>query len=96
MGARENWKGECQEYQSHGKIMERDKTEYPVTQLLKSWMVIGYWSQGPGLVSKHMNKIIVQIWIMKNIVLPSVRKIAVIQTIINSESRVTKKIQDKQ
>ena len=28
MGARENWKGECQEYQSHGKIMERDKTEY--------------------------------------------------------------------
>ena len=59
----------------------------------------GYWLQDSVLVSKHItniDKIIMGIRIINNEVLPSGRLIDVCWTRVISESRVTKRRQDKQ
>ena len=86
--------------ESWNKAWNIKRLNIPVTQSLKSWMekkgMTGSWSQGPGLVRKKMNKIIISIQMINNVVLTSVKSIAVIWTRMSSESRLTEKIQDKQ
>ena len=56
---------------------------------LKSWLdrtgMIGYWSQGTGLVNKQMSKIIMCRRIINNLVLTSDNRGDVIWKIIRSE-----------
>ena len=85
----ETGRGNFKKSESRMKSWNMTRMNIPVMHLLKSWTektgINVFWSQGPGLVSKQMSKTIILRRIINNVVLPSVRRIAVIWTRIRSE-----------